>query len=236
MAATRRARSVARAREPRSSVSRNWPRGQRRNRRATDTCSCSTEFQQRGRLPEDLPLLIDASRQKKDNFAVWLILGNCYAGTGFLDEAIDCFEMAAALRPSSHWPSLCLGLASLNRRNYREARESFDAVIRQKPDLQEVYYDRALASYHLGDQVAARADLTHLLDNGNPSVRAYFLRARVRAKQGDREGARSDQEQGRRTEPRDERDWTARGLDGNRATRLEPWPITTRPSSSTRGM
>ena len=148
-----------------------------------------TEFQRRGRLPEDLPLLIDASRQKKDNFAVWLILGNGYAGTGFLDEAIDCFEMAAALRPSSHWPSLCLGLASLNRRNYREARESFDAVIRQKPDLQEVYYDRALASYHLGDQVAARADLTHLLDNGNPSVRAYFLRARVRAKQGDREGA-----------------------------------------------
>jgi serine/threonine protein kinase/lipoprotein NlpI len=172
-----------------------------------------TEFQRRGRLPEDLPLLIDASRQTKDNFAVWMILGNCYAETGMLGEAVDCFDMAAALRPSSHWPSLCRGLASLQMRDYRKARESFDAVIRQKPDLWDVYYDRALASYELGDLVPAVADLTHLLDDQHPSVRAYSLRARIRAKQGDRAGARSDQEAGRRTEPRDERDWTARGLD-----------------------
>ena len=45
-----------------------------------------------------------------------------------------------------------------------------------------------------------------------PPLRAYFLRARVRAKQGDREGARRDQEEGFRGEPRDERDLTARGL------------------------
>jgi eukaryotic-like serine/threonine-protein kinase len=170
-----------------------------------------TEFQRRGRLPEDMPSLIDASRQRKDNFAVWLILGNCYAETGLHDEAMDCFNMAAALRPSSPWPSLCRGLANLEMRNYRQARESFDAVIRQKPYLREVYYDRALASYHLCDLLPASADLTVLLDDQNPSVRAYFLRARIRAKQGDPEGARSDQEAGRRTEPRDERDWAARG-------------------------
>ena len=54
--------------------------------------------------------------------------------------------------------------------------------------------------------------MTHLLSNPKPPLRGYFLRAKVRAKQGDREGARRDQEDGLRGEPRDERDLTARGL------------------------
>ena len=81
------------------------------------------------------------------------------------------------------------------------------------PRLRQAYYNRALAKYHLGDLAGAQADLTHLLSEPEAAAsRAISCGPRVRAKQGDREGARRDQEEGLRGEPRDERDLTARGL------------------------
>jgi eukaryotic-like serine/threonine-protein kinase len=78
--------------------------------------------------------------------------------------------------------------------------------------LLQSYYNRALAKFRLNDLPGAQADLTHLLNEPKPPLRAYFLRARVRAKRGDREGAQNDQAKGQQAEPRDERDLTARGL------------------------
>ena len=103
-------------------------------------------------------------------------------------------------------------MAYLELGNDRRAATAFDEVIRLRPETMPAYYNRAVAKYHLGDLVGARADLTHLLSDPKPPLRGYLLRARVRAKQGDREGARRDQEDGLRSEPRDERDFTARGL------------------------
>ncbi len=164
-------------------------------------------------VSENLSLLRDACRSRKDNFGVWLILGNCYAETGAHSDAVDCYEMAAKLRPESHWPVLCRGLFYLELSDYQKARTAFSEVIRLKPAAHETYYDRALASYHLEDYSGSHDDLTYLLNSPEPALRAYFLRARVRAKQGDREGATQDRERGLRGEPRDERDWTARGLE-----------------------
>ena len=104
------------------------------------------------------------------------------------------------------------------------------------PRYSQAYYNRALAKYRLGDLAGARADLTHLLSEPKPPLRGYFLRAKVRAKQGDREGARRDQEEGLRGEPRDERDLTARAWPGSRATRGRPWRITRARSSSIRAI
>jgi eukaryotic-like serine/threonine-protein kinase len=171
-----------------------------------------TDYSQEGRLPHSLSLLQEASRGLKENFSVWLILGNCYADVGSLTEAIECYDMASALWPESHWPYLCRGLACLQQADDRHALTSFDEVIRLRPELSQPYYNRALAKSHLGDLAGARADLTHLLSDPKPSPRAYLLRARVRAREGDREGARRDQEEALRAEPRDERDLTARGL------------------------
>ena len=171
------------------------------------------QYEKRGRVRADLPLLRDSTRQQRDNFSAWLILGNSYAELGERGEAIECFDMAAALRPSSHWPALCRGLAYLEERNYGGARAAFDEVIRLKPEMRGAYYDRALASYHQGDLSAAHADLSHLLDEPNPPIRTYFLRARVRAQQGDREGAARDRRAAMRGQPHDERDWAAHGLE-----------------------
>ncbi len=171
-----------------------------------------TQFRQRGRFPEAISWLKEASRHQNDNFSVWLTVGNYYAALGKLDDAVACFDMAGALWPKAHWPYMCRGMAYLEQGNDRQAVAAFDEVIRLRPETLHVYYNRALAKYHLGDLAGARADLTHLLSEPRPPVRGYFLRAKVRAKEGDREGARRDQEEGLRGEARDERDLTARGL------------------------
>ena len=171
-----------------------------------------TQFRQRGRLPEALPWLKEASRSRKDNFSVWLMLGNCNAALGNRNEALKCYDMAGGLWPEAHWPSMCRGLIYLEQGNDRRALASFNEVVRLRPDILQAYFNRALAKYHLGDLAGARADLTRLLSKPRPPLRAYFLRARVRAKEGDRAGARRDQEEGMRGEPLDERDLTARGL------------------------
>jgi serine/threonine protein kinase/Tfp pilus assembly protein PilF len=171
-----------------------------------------TEYQQEGRLPDALPLLQEAIGRERDNFSVRLILGNCYAQLRRRTEAIECYDMASALWPEWHWAHLCRGMACLELGDYQRARAAFDEVIRLRPDLPQPYYNRALARFHLRDHAGARADLTHLLEGPRPPPRAYLLRARVRDREGDREGARQDREAGIRAEPRDERDWTARGL------------------------
>ena len=171
-----------------------------------------TEYRQRGRFPDALSWLKEASRRQKDNFSVWLNLGNCYAVLGKRTEALVCYDMAGALWPESHWPPTFGGLAYLEQGNDQQALAAFDKVIRLHPGTVHAYYNRALAKYRLGDLAGARADLTHVLNNPKPPLRAFFLRAKVRAKEGDREGARRDQEAGLRAEPYDERDLTARGL------------------------
>jgi tetratricopeptide (TPR) repeat protein len=171
-----------------------------------------TEYQRRGCVLEALPWLTEASRRQNDNFSTWLILGNYYAGLAKRNEALECYDRARALWPESHWPPLCGGLAYLELGNDRRAIAAFDEVIRLRPETMPAYYNRAVAKYHVGDLAGARADLTHLLSDSKPPLRGYLLRARVRAKQGDREGARRDQEDGLRSEPRDERDFAARGL------------------------
>ena len=98
-----------------------------------------------------MPWLQEASRRQRDNFSVWLILGNCYAELGEADDAVECYDMAGALWPEAHWPSMCRGLACLEQGNYRQALAAFDEVIRLRPELPQAYYNRALAKYHLGD-------------------------------------------------------------------------------------
>ncbi len=159
-----------------------------------------------------MPLLQEATRRQGDNFSLQLILGNCYADLGKRTEAIECYDRASAFWPESHWPHLFRGMACLQLGDYQRARTAFDEAIRLRPDLPQAYYNRALAKFHLRDLPGARADLTHLLEGPKPPLRAYLLRAKVREREGDREGARRDQEAGIRAEPRDERDWTARGL------------------------
>ena len=141
--------------------------------------------------------------------------------------------MAASLRPDSHWPALCRGLAYLEQRSYREALAAFDEVIRLRPDVLATYFDRALASYHLGDLAARRR---FDASSGRAEARRFApiscepesgrskATARAPAAIGKRACAanRATNATGRREAWND-----------NRATRRRPWPTTRAPSSLT---
>lgn len=75
------------------------------------------------------------------------------------------FERAiAACAGETHRGMLRVHQAHL-RNDWRGLREACDAILREVPDMYDVFYDRALARYHLGDKKGARSDLRVMLEH-----------------------------------------------------------------------
>src|SRR5262249_46152529 len=96
-------------------------------------------------------------------------------------------------------------------REFRQAVSDFDQVLRLQPDLGDALVSRALALEGMQAYREAIADYTKVLEGPRPSSRVWFLRAAVKTKAGDHEGARRDYAQGLTVEPTDELSWIARG-------------------------
>jgi tetratricopeptide (TPR) repeat protein len=94
----------------------------------------------------------------------------------------------------------------------RSAIADFDRVVRMNPEFVETYSQRAMALQELKKYDKAIGDLTEGLDRGDTQTRLYFLRAAIRKKAGDPEGAKKDFAEGLRREPKDEQSWVARGM------------------------
>ena len=191
---------------------RDWP-GRRRRKSPRDRyLLLLTEYRKRGASPRICPCSRSQPPAERQLLGV-ADPGELLCRAGDADEAMECYDMAAALWPGSHWPHLCRGMACLEQRDYREARRAFDEVIRLRPELWEVYYNRALAKYHLGDHARGRRRLD--ASPGRAEARP-FAPISCGPESGRSKGtARAPgaiEEQGLRAEPRDERDWTARGL------------------------
>jgi serine/threonine protein kinase/Tfp pilus assembly protein PilF len=163
-----------------------------------------------GKLREALPLLEKAARLEPQNFWAWFVLANCQDRLGADARAAACYGVCIALRPSFHWAHFNRGLALLRQQDYGAASADFDATIRLRPELAEAYLNRALARQGLQQFQKAESDLTEALARGGAS-RLCFLRARVRERLGDKEGASRDLEEGLRQPPQDEISWLTRG-------------------------
>ena len=166
----------------------------------------------RGNFRKALPLLVDAVQQDPQYFAAWFVKGNCHDNLLHHGEAIACYSTCIALRPRFHWAWFNRGLAHLRQTNFERAVADFDQAIALQADLAEAYLNRGLAQEGLGRFENAIADLSRALELGTPRTQVYFLRAGVRAKAKDDEGARRDRENGMRLQPADEQSWVARGL------------------------
>ena len=163
-----------------------------------------------GRLREALPLLQDATRLEPQNFWAWFVLANCWDRLSVDGEAKACYGTCIALQPSFPWAHFNRGLVLLRQQDYRSACTDFDTVIETRPDLTDAYLNRALARQGLQQYAQAEQDLTEALNRGGPT-RLYFLRARIREKRGDKDGAQHDYAEGLRRPPVDEKSWVARG-------------------------
>lgn len=142
----------------------------------------------------------------------WLLLGNAKAALNELTKAEGCYTTAAALQPSSYVALYNRALCRLQQKHFVESIEDFDRVYTLKPNLPCVLLNQALAQEALGNLNEALANLNSAIATGQVPPRAYFLRARVRAKLGDRAGAEADRQEGLRNEPTDEVGWVAHGM------------------------
>ncbi len=86
-----------------------------------------------------------------------------------------------------------IGRQQLADKDYREAIETFSALLRQRPDSAPAYYSRGAARYH------ARAELDKAVNDFTTALRlepnqhkAYRMRGLARARQGDWAGLRDD--------------------------------------------
>src|SRR5581483_1626263 len=76
--------------------------------------------------------------------------------------------------------------------------------------LANVYLHRALAYVEMNQPKDALEDLDQAVALPCPT-QAFFVRAKVRARLGDKEGAQSDRQEGLRRQPQDETSWLTRG-------------------------
>ena len=86
-----------------------------------------------------------------------------------------------------------IGKQQLADKDYREAIETFSALLRQRPDSAPAYYSRGAARYHARtDLDKAVNDLTTALRLEPNQYKAYRMRGLARAQQGDWAGLRDD--------------------------------------------
>jgi tetratricopeptide (TPR) repeat protein len=206
---------LTRLKDPKADVEKLLEKGgAERLRTARDYYLLAAEHLSNERYRQAISPAREATRRDPTNFWAWFALGLCHDRLGHFAEAIGCFNACTALRPDYGWTYYNRGLVRKEMRHADDARKDFDRAIELLPDRDaaEPYLNRALAWQDVGEYRNAEEDLTKALDLGATEPRVYFLRAIVRDRLKDKEGAASDRAEGMRYEPSDDGSWIVRGL------------------------
>jgi serine/threonine protein kinase/tetratricopeptide (TPR) repeat protein len=186
------------------------------------------------RFVEALPLWRSAVRLAPGDVWAWAGLAACYENLARPNDAAACYSTCIALAPELYWLYFKRGVVNIHARDFAEARNDFDRFLRDRPDFPEAYLNRALTREGLQEYPAALQDVTKAIEMGSRETRAYFIRSMLRAKMGDHDGAREDEQLGSQLDPLDEMSCVVRGLvrvesdpkaalvDFNRALRFNP--------------
>jgi serine/threonine protein kinase/tetratricopeptide (TPR) repeat protein len=178
---------------------------------AVDHYLAATEHIARGRFQQAQPLLAAATEQNPQDFWAWFLQGVCHDNLAQGSDAIASYNTCIALSPNSPWAYLNRGLAHLRHQDYRKASADLDRAIALKPNLAEAFRNRALARQGLKKYAEAVDDLTRALELGTSPTHVYFIRAEIRERAGDPEGAKQDRAEAVRCQPTDEMGWLSRG-------------------------
>lgn len=84
------------------------------------------------------------------------------------------------------------GQEKMQRQDYRGAISDFNAAIAQNPNNADVYYQRGLLLFELGDELGALWDFDDTLLRNPRHAQAYLHRAGLRLNLGLRSGAMQD--------------------------------------------
>jgi serine/threonine protein kinase/Tfp pilus assembly protein PilF len=180
-------------------------------RHKKDLCLFAQDLMNQGRFQEALPLWLRGVRENPRDLWTWAGLAACYDNLGHHEKSSACYSTCIALAPRLSLLYFKRGVAYLLIKNFAEARADFDKFLAGHPDVPEAYINRSLAYEGLKQDRPAMEDVTRAMELGTTQTRVYFIRALLRARNGDREGARLDREKGLRLEPADELSYVVRG-------------------------
>jgi serine/threonine protein kinase/tetratricopeptide (TPR) repeat protein len=180
---------------------------------AKDLCMIATDLMGGNRFTDALPLWRRAARQSPADLWAWTGLAACYENLAKYEDAASCYSTAIALAPEQDWLYFKRGTVYLREKDYPEARADFDRFLGERPGVPEAYINRAVAQEALRAYRPAIADITKAIELGTSQTRAYFIRALLRERIGDREGAQRDKQTGSKLEPVDELSCVVRGLE-----------------------
>lgn len=178
--------------------------------RAGDGWRTAFGLMQQGDYDEAAQWLEPIRDRHPHDASAWLLLGNAYAGSGRLDDALACYSVCVAMWPDSLVGRYQRGQCLFELERYREAAADFSACLEREPRSVAALASRAAAQAQLADLLAARADLDQAIEHDPENGRLYLQRAEVRRKLG--EAPDNDLDVGLHLKPRDEAGWVQRGL------------------------
>ena len=132
----------------------------------------------------------DSERMEREQVRL-IIRGTDLVNEGDLDGAIEAFDAAIAVDPSTAIAYRQRGITYLHRQDFTRAVFDFDEALRLKPDDAETHVERGVAHSFLGDFQRAERDysaaigMDPYLHSSIPQPRCDVRELR-RAGQGDR--------------------------------------------------
>lgn len=170
------------------------------------------DFYRDGRFPDAITSLQRAIALDPQHFRSHFLLGNCYYRMQDNAKAANYYSICISLNPRHAKARFNHGKVLAGAKHFGPAYEEYTRALDLDGNLIEARVERAHAAAQLGRLRDAYADLTAVIEHGDPPTYVYFRRANVRDRLKDSDGAASDRAVGMRLEPLDEISWITRGL------------------------
>ncbi len=158
-----------------------------------------------------IEFLTSLVEQQPKNYSAHFLQATSFYRLGRFQEAEHCFGICIALRPDFPWGRFGRGVARLKMGRFSAAAGDFTQALRLRPNLMPARLNRALALEGAGKDAEALADLDALVTAEFATIRSLLLRASVRSRVGDVDGAEQDRALALSLTPNDEMGWIARG-------------------------
>jgi len=150
-----------------------------------------SQFLQQQRFEDALKKFSEADRMAPGNATTSNMLGLCYLNLSRYDEALQAFSRSLRLVPNFTDAKNNRGLTYMAMGQYRMAELDFASVLADEtyPHHWAMYYNLGLSYLKRGMKTAAKENFTRATTAPRPIYEAYIELSRLKAEDGDTEGA-----------------------------------------------
>ncbi|MGL4422597.1 MAG: protein kinase domain-containing protein, partial [Gemmataceae bacterium] len=152
----------------------------------------AAQAQANGQFRLSLTSLQNYLRTHPSDASAWFLTGRAATMTGDYSEAVHAYSMHIALQPKSALGYFHRAIVQDLRRQPAVAILDVQQALRHDPNLMAGRILLAQLHMTLGQNSEASAVLNDILQGAEPPVRAWFMRAAVKDKMGDKAGSVAD--------------------------------------------